>query len=79
MAKFKMGGSGSDNAGAGWIGKKYFATANEIYETDDIEMIELIRNSKMAVEIIEEIIIPEDIPITDDLPKQRGRPKVSKD
>lgn len=79
MAKFRILGSGSEKAGAGYIGNKYFATANEIYETDDPEMIELIRNSKMAVEIIEEII-PEDVVITDDQPvKKVGRPKVIKD
>lgn len=77
MAKFKIGGSGSEGSGAGWIGKKYFATANEIYETDDPEMIKLLIDSKMAVEIIEEVIEPE-IQLTDE-PKQRGRPKVIKD
>ena len=83
MAKFRILGSGSEGSGAGYIGKKYFATANEIYETEDIEMIELIRNSKMAIEIIEEIIeeipIINEIPITDEQPKQRGRPKIIKD
>ena len=76
MAKFKVGGSGSENSGAGWIGSHYFATAGEIYETDDPEMIKLLIDSKLAIEIIEEIpVIEEDKPIMDEQPaKKVGRP-----
>lgn len=75
MAKFKMGGSGSNKAGAGYIGNHYFAHANEIYETDDLNMIKLLIDSKMAIEIIEEIPIINEIPVMDDQPiKKVGRP-----
>lgn len=52
--KFKMGGSGGDGAGAGWIGKRYFARKDEIYETDDPVTIDEIIKSKMGVQIVDD-------------------------
>ncbi len=67
MAKFIVRGSGPDNAGAGWIGSKYFSIANQEYETDNPEMIKLLRDSKMAIELEEEEAKEEPI-------KRAGRP-----
>ena len=48
MAKFWVGrAGGSDNSGAGWIGRVYFASPQE-YETDDPAMIELLQRSGVA-------------------------------
>ena len=41
--KFRLGGSGSEGAGIGWLGNRYFAKSGEIFETDDSSMIELLR------------------------------------
>lgn len=54
--KFRLGGSGSEGAGIGWLGNRYFAKSGEIFETDDSTMIELLRKSNMAWEVPEEQI-----------------------
>ena len=53
MAKFKIHGSGGEGKGAGWINKVYFATADEVFVTDDADMIAILRQGNMATEIID--------------------------
>jgi hypothetical protein len=60
MAKFKIGGSGGDGNGAGWIGNVFFEKADMCYETDDAGMIELLHKSGVATEIKElEPVVPD--------------------
>jgi len=64
MAKFKIHGSGGEGKGAGWINKVYFATADEIYQTDDADMIAILRQGNMATEIIDTPAIKTEANIT---------------
>lgn len=59
MPKFRVFGSGGAGMGAGWIGKVYYKTANEITETDDPEQIQALMNSKMAIEVASDDQIPQ--------------------
>ncbi len=73
--KFKMGGSGGEGAGAGWIGKRFFEKAGEEFETDDPVMIDLLKKSKMAIEVPEvEIDLP-DIKIIQEPLKEKQKTK----
>lgn len=71
--KFLVGGTGQENAGAGWIGNHYFSYKNEPFETDDPAMIELLRKSGLAKELIEQ---EEAINQESETKRARGRTKV---
>ncbi len=46
MAKFRLGGSGPDGRGLGWVSgiiKRRFDKSGEIYETDDLCEIQVLR------------------------------------
>lgn len=55
MAKFRIGGSGPDGRGLGWIAgletKRRFDKAGEIYETDVPEEIQALRRCPYVEEI----------------------------
>ena len=63
MAKFKMGGSGPDGRGLGWIAgleaKRRFDRSGEIYETDDPNEIRVLRWCPYVEEIADKAAGPE--------------------
>ena len=54
MAKFKLGGSGPDGGGLGWVSgiiKRRFDKSGEIYETDDPCEIQALRRCSYVEEM----------------------------
>lgn len=57
MVKFKLGGSGPDGGGLGWVSgivKRRFDKAGEIYETDDPCEIQALRRCSYVEEMADE-------------------------
>jgi hypothetical protein len=63
MAKFKMGGSGPDGKGLGWIAgldtKRRFDKSGEIYETDNPGEIQVLRRCPYVEEIADQVADPQ--------------------
>jgi hypothetical protein len=54
MVKFKLGGSGPDGGGLGWVSgiiKRRFDKSGEIYETDDPHEIQALRHCSYVEEM----------------------------
>ena len=54
MARFKLGGSGPDSRGLGWVSgiiKRRFDISGEMYETDELCEIEALRRCSYAEEM----------------------------
>ena len=58
MAKFRMGGSGPDGMGLGWIAgletKRRFDKSGEIYETNSLSEIQVLRRCPYVEEIADQ-------------------------
>jgi len=61
MAKFRLGGSGPDGRGLGWVSgiiRRRFDKSGEIYETDDLCEIRALRRCSYVEEMADGISVP---------------------